>query len=250
MGVRSVRFGITASVGPAHAVCNGLFTQGAPSTVFYYLPRVVAVAHNCAMECLRSTLGILLLFALGAAPAFADIYAFTDARSVTHFSNVPVDQRYRLVLESPEGVSQSGAPLRGDQLARSAVYDPYIEAAARATALEPALLRAVILAESGFNERAVSKKGAQGLMQLMPATALHYGADDPFDPGQNIAAGARYLRELVDRYDSDLQLVLAAYNAGEAAVEKHGRRIPPYRETRRYVPRVLRAYQRLLQQRG
>ena len=116
----------------------------------------------------------------------------------------------------------------GDQLARSAVYDPYIEAAARATALEPALLRAVILAESGFNERAVSKKGAQGLMQLMPATALHYGALDPFDPDQNIAAGARYLRALVDRYDSDLQLVLAAYNAGESAVEKYGRRIPPY----------------------
>lgn len=188
--------------------------------------------------------------AFGAVPAWADIYAFTDARSVTHFSNVPVDGRYRLVLESPDGVSESGSPLRADLLARSAVYDPYIEAAARATSLEPALLRAVILAESGFNERALSKKGAQGLMQLMPKTAVRYGADDPFDPGQNIAAGARYLRDLVDRYDSDLQLVLAAYNAGESAVEKHGRRIPPYRETQRYVPRVLRAYQRLLQQRG
>jgi soluble lytic murein transglycosylase-like protein len=209
-----------------------------------------AVAHNCGMNILRVAIWIVLWCALGATPARADIYAFTDRQGVTHFSNVPVDERYRLVLESPQGVSQSGAPLRADQLARSAVYDPYIEAAARATSLEPALLRAVILAESGFNERAVSKKGAQGLMQLMPATALHYGAEDPFDPGQNIAAGARYLRDLVDRYDSDLQLVLAAYNAGESAVEKYGRRMPPYRETRRYVPRVLRTYQRLLQMRG
>lgn len=184
------------------------------------------------------------------APARADIYGFTDTRGVTHFSNVPVDGRFRLVLEAPDGASASGAPLRADQLARSAVYDPYIEDSARATALEPALLRAVILAESGFNERAVSKKGAQGLMQLMPATAQRYGADDPFDPGQNIAAGARYLRDLVDRYDGDLSLALAAYNAGERAVEKHGRRIPPFRETRRYVPRVLRAYQRMLLKSG
>lgn len=210
----------------------------------------LATAHNGVMKFPRSTIGIGLLCALVAAPAFADIYAFTDAHRVTHFSNVPVDARYRLVLESPDGVSRSGSPLRADQLARSTRYDPYIEAAARATALEPALLRAVILAESGFNERAVSKKGAQGLMQLMPATALLYGVEDAFDPGQNIAAGARYLRDLVDRYDSDLQLVLAAYNAGESAVERYGRRIPPFRETRRYVPQVLRTYQRLLQLRG
>jgi soluble lytic murein transglycosylase-like protein len=196
------------------------------------------------------TLSVLTCGMTCVAPARADIYGFTDARGVTHFSNVPVDRRVRLVLEAPDGVSASGAPLRTDQLARSVVYDPYIEDSARATALEPALLRAVILAESGFNERAVSKKGAQGLMQLMPATAQRYGADDPFDPGQNIAAGARYLRELVDRYDGDLTLALAAYNAGEAAVEKHGRRIPPFRETRRYVPRVLRAYQRMLLKSG
>lgn len=204
------------------------------------------------MRTARVTLSAVLpcLCLVFAGPTRADIYGFTDGRGVMHFSNVPADTRYRLVLEAPEGLSESGAPVRGDLLARAAVYDPFIEAAARATTLEPALLRAVILAESGFNERALSKRGAQGLMQLMPSTARRYGVEDPFDPAQNIAGGARYLRDLADRYDGDLQLVLAAYNAGEGAVEKHGRRIPPYRETRRYVPRVLRAYQKLLQLRG
>ncbi len=192
----------------------------------------------------------LLLAGALCAPAHADIFAFTDGRGVTHFSNVPADGRYRLLLETPDGASESGAALRTDQLQRAAAYEPFIQAAARAMELEPALLRAVILVESGFNERAVSKKGAKGLMQLMPATARHYGAEDVLDPSQNITAGARYLRDLINRYDSNLQLVLAAYNAGESAVERHGRRIPPFKETRRYVPKVLRVYQRLLAQRG
>jgi soluble lytic murein transglycosylase-like protein len=190
-----------------------------------------------------------LLAGLLSAPLQADIYAFTDAHGTTHFSNVPVDKRYRLLLANTI-TSESGSGVRADQLARAAAYDPIIEAAARASGLEPALLRAVILVESGFNERAASKKGACGLMQLMPATARHYGVSDVFDPEQNVSAGARYLRDLVDRYDSDLQLVLAAYNAGETAVESHGRRVPPFSETLRYVPRVLRVYQRLLAQRG
>jgi soluble lytic murein transglycosylase-like protein len=195
-------------------------------------------------------IGAAVLAGVLCTPARADIFAFTDGRGVTHFSNVPVDGRYRLLLETPDGASESGGALRAGDLRRSAAYEPFIQAAARAMELEPALLRAVILVESGFNERAVSKKGAQGLMQLMPATAQHYGAEDAFDPSQNITAGARYLRDLIDRYDSNLQLVLAAYNAGESAVERHGRRIPPFAETRRYVPRVMRVYQRLLAQRG
>ena len=190
-----------------------------------------------------------LVVGLLSAPAHGDIYAFTDARGTTHFSNVPVDKRFRLLLENTS-TSESGAVLRADLLGRAAAYNSIIEAAARETELEPALLRAVILVESGFNERAASKKGACGLMQLMPATARHYGVSDVFDPEQNVSAGARYLRYLVDRYDSNLQLALAAYNAGETAVESHGRRIPPFSETLRYVPRVLRVYQRLLAQRG
>jgi len=108
------------------------------------------------------------------------------------------------------------------------------------------LLRAVIVVESGFNPRAVSKKGAVGLMQLMPATARQYGAENAYDPKQNVHAGARYLRSLLDRYGADLKLVLAAYNAGEDAVNRNGGRIPPYKETLAYVPRVLKIYQNLV----
>jgi hypothetical protein len=124
--------------------------------------------------------------------------------------------------------------------ARAAHYRPAIERAALAQQLSPALLHAVIRVESGYEAHAVSRKGALGLMQLMPATARRLGVRDPFDPAQNIQAGARYLRELLTQFRGDLALALAAYNAGEAAVMRAGYRVPPYAETLAYVPRVLR----------
>jgi soluble lytic murein transglycosylase-like protein len=108
------------------------------------------------------------------------------------------------------------------------------------------LLRAVIVVESGFDVDAVSRAGAQGLMQLMPETARAYGVVDPFNARENLQAGALYLRDLIDRYDQDYELVLAAYNAGESAVAKFGGRIPPYAETLHYVPKVLGLYNRLI----
>lgn len=120
-----------------------------------------------------------------------------------------------------------------------------VDAIAPASGLEPQLLLAVISAESGFRAQAVSPKGAQGLMQLMPATARRLGVADPFDPEQNVRAGARYLTELLRMFDDDLRLALAAYNAGENAVLRHGRAIPPYPETRQYVARVMERYQAL-----
>jgi soluble lytic murein transglycosylase-like protein len=102
--------------------------------------------------------------------------------------------------------------------------------------------------ESGFNPHAVSKKGAVGLMQLLPATARRYGVQNMNDPEQNIRAGAHYLRDLLARFDSNLELALAAYNAGEEAVERYGRHVPPFRETMSYVPSVMKVYQRLLDQ--
>jgi soluble lytic murein transglycosylase-like protein len=188
-------------------------------------------------------LGVLLAVA---APARADIYSFTDEKGVAHFSNVPSDARYQVLLKSAPELSEAGAPISAALLARSAEYDPIIEQAAELTSVRPELLRAVIVVESGFDPEAVSKAGAKGLMQLMPATARAYGARDASDPAQNVHAGARYLRDLIDRYGNDLELVLAAYNAGEAAVERYGRAIPPYRETRRYVPKVLRVYRGLM----
>lgn len=120
-----------------------------------------------------------------------------------------------------------------------------VDIVAPVAGLEPRLLLAVISAESGFRAKAVSPKGAQGLMQLMPATARRLGVSDPFDPEQNVRAGARYLVELLRMFDDDLRLALAAYNAGENAVLRAGRAIPPYPETRQYVTRVMDRYRAL-----
>jgi soluble lytic murein transglycosylase-like protein len=172
------------------------------------------------------------------------IFAFADAQGVVHYSNVPVDGRFQLVLSAPRQIAS-----RADTsaLQRSAAYTHIIKGAATANRLEPALVTAVIVAESGGDPRAVSKRGARGLMQLMPETARRYGVRNSFDPEQNIRAGSQYLRDLAQRYQNDLQLMLAAYNAGPEAVEQQGRRIPPYRETLEYVPRVLRIYHHLLE---
>jgi soluble lytic murein transglycosylase-like protein len=113
---------------------------------------------------------------------------------------------------------------------------------ARTENVDPKLMDAVIIVESGYNADAVSPKGAMGLMQLMPATAERFGVAEPFDPTANMRGGARYLRWLIGRFDGELSLVLAAYNAGEGAVAAHGHRIPPYRETQQYVQRVLQRY--------
>lgn len=138
------------------------------------------------------------------------------------------------------------APNLGDRprsLSDMAPVLPVVEQAAADHRLDPALLLAVIHAESGFNPQALSPKGAVGLMQLMPATASRYGTGDLRDPGRNVQAGAAHLRYLLGRYD-DLPLALAAYNAGENAVERYGMRIPPYAETQDYVPRVLSLYRK------
>lgn len=189
--------------------------------------------------------GVFLL--LATAPALADIYAYADPAGVVHYSNVPVESVYELVLESPpEPTAGGGEATVKVPLAlinrRAAAYEHIIREAAAANELEPEFLRAVISVESAFNPRAVSRAGARGLMQLMPQTAKRFGVRDSFDPRQNIHGGARYLRVLVERFANDMELVVAAYNAGENAVERYGRSIPPYRETRQYVPRVLNLY--------
>ncbi len=195
---------------------------------------------------LRSVIaGSLVLLLFAGAPAHADIYVFTDEKGATHLTNVPADARYQVLLRSAPEVSQAGGRISARMLERSAEYDSIITTASASAAIEPELLRAVIVVESGFDPAAVSPKGAMGLMQLMPATARAYGAVDASDPAQNINAGARYLRDLLNRYGDDLELVLAAYNAGEKAVERYQRQIPPFRETRLYVPKVLRIYREL-----
>jgi len=193
----------------------------------------------------------IFILAIVAAPglARADVYSFTDANGVAHFSNVPSDSRYELLIAAPtEAVASAAKNHSIDWLARSAEYDGVITGAAKAATIQAALVRAVIVVESGFNPRAISKKGAIGLMQLQPATAKRYGVKNIYDPAENVRAGARYLSDLLARFDSNLELALAAYNAGEEAVERYGRHVPPFRETLAYVPSVMRVYQRLLDQ--
>jgi soluble lytic murein transglycosylase-like protein len=179
----------------------------------------------------------------------ADIYAYTDSSGTTHFTDHPNDSRYKLILRTAPGpgAQQSADSKRASMwLAKSADYDAAIGRAAGAAHVQPELVRAVIVVESGFNPRAISRRGAVGLMQLLPTTARRYGAFNAFDPEQNILAGAHYLADLITRYGLDkLELVLAAYNAGEDAVERYGRRIPPFKETQAYVPNVLRMYHAL-----
>jgi soluble lytic murein transglycosylase-like protein len=186
------------------------------------------------------------LLLLGVIPAAnADIYAFTDARGITYFSNVPVDPRYQPLLTDPAAPARPTVPAPGWR-DRERTFASLIDEVGHAVGVDPALLRAVIAVESAFDPTAVSRKGAQGLMQLQPPTARRYGVQRPFDPRENLRGGAAYLHDLLKRYNNDLKLVLAAYNAGEDAVDRHGRTVPPFPETQAYVPAVLRFYRRFL----
>ena len=199
---------------------------------------------------MRSKYAFLLALPLAAASAGAHsrIYMYVDAEGVKHYTDVPDNNRYRLLALSPADLTRSGEHYSPTLLARAAAYDAIIERAARTASVEPNLLRAVIVVESGFNPGAVSKKGAVGLMQLQPATARRYGVKNIYDPEQNVRAGAHYLSDLLIRFDSNLELALAAYNAGEEAVERYHRRVPPFRETLAYVPSVMKVYRKLMSQ--
>jgi soluble lytic murein transglycosylase-like protein len=191
------------------------------------------------MRHLSTSFAAVALFACQGASG--SIFVFTDERGVVHYSNVPVDSRYEVFLAAPADPTETALPLAA-LLRRAEKFANLIEAAARTNGVEPSLVRAVIIAESGCDPKATSKRGARGLMQLMPATARQYGVRDVLDPEQNIRAGTRYLRDLLDHYQNDLEQVLAAYNAGPAAVDQHAGAIPPFRETLQYVPRVLGIY--------
>ena len=197
---------------------------------------------------LKSTFLIATVLAASAAAAHSQIYTYVDADGLRHYTDVPDNNRYRLLILSPRDRTASGDRYDAMLLARAGQYDSIIEKAATAASVEPNLLRAVIVVESGFNSRAVSKRGAVGLMQLMPATATRFGVSNPYDPLQNVHAGARYLKFLIDRFGQDVRLALAAYNAGEDAVDRNGGQIPPFSETMAYVPRVLKIYQMLRNQ--
>jgi soluble lytic murein transglycosylase-like protein len=190
-----------------------------------------------------------------AVPASADIYSFKDERGVVHFTNIKgIDSRYKLVRR------EDGSPIKGysDSAARLYVpseqdiqrYSSIIQIASKEYGVEPSLIHAVISAESAYNQYAVSRTGAMGLMQLMPDTARRYGVQNMMDPSENIHGGVRYLADLLLMFKGRIDLAVAAYNAGENAVIRYGLKIPPYAETRTYVPRVLAFYHTFQSRKG
>ena len=185
----------------------------------------------------QTAITVLAVFTIMATEAvYADIYKYTDNEGVLHLTNVPSNPnaKYVLILKEKRILFQHNIDI--DK------YDQIITKAANKFKINSALIKAIIKAESNFNHQAVSRVGAQGLMQLMPATAYALQVEDSFHPEKNIEGGARYLRYLLNIYSGNLTLALAAYNAGERAVAKYNNNVPPYRETQNYVKRVLSCY--------
>lgn len=196
--------------------------------------------------------------------AHAALYGYIDEEGVAHFAGEKLDERYKLFMK--DGAQPKGLPAAGGEaidLERHKLYryvvnhpniarlEPVIAPIARAQNVDPALVKAVMAVESGFNAGAVSPKGAIGLMQVIPDTGMRFGVSADAsrtveqklaDPRTNISAGVRYLRWLMELYPNNLELVLAAYNAGEGAVQRYNNQIPPYPETRQYVSTVLQFY--------
>jgi soluble lytic murein transglycosylase-like protein len=221
--------------------------------------------HDAARTVVLGRARLLLAgaMALFASAAGADIYRFVDGNGVVHFTDRPSHPGYKLFLRTPpaQPVRATTVPAslpataspRRDGTRRAAAsarqFNPLVDEASRRWGVNPALIHAVITAESNYDPEALSRAGAMGLMQLMPGTARRFGVADPWDPQQNVHGGTQYLRELLDRFRS-LKLALAAYNAGEGAVERHGNQVPPYEETQTYVDRVMGLFFRSIERDG
>ena len=183
-------------------------------------------------------------------PAAAQVYVGASSNGGVVLSNFASADTPNVLLPESGVAAAPASPVAADLAPSPGILGGDIQAIVLRVAdelgLSPQLLHAVIAVESAYDPRAVSPKGAQGLMQLMPATARRFGVRDPFDPQDNVRGGAQYLKVLLAQFNGDLQLTLAAYNAGENAVVRHGNRVPPFAETRRYVPKVIARMQREL----
>jgi soluble lytic murein transglycosylase-like protein len=192
---------------------------------------------------------MLLAFIAIATPVQAQIYSWRDANGNLVVSNIrPPDAGNVKSYAVPAATAVRAT--RYATVERSRMYDDLIVEHSRINGVRSDLVRAVMQVESAFNPAAVSPKGAMGLMQLMPATARQYGVRNPFNPAENVRAGVKYLRELLDRYQDNEELALAAYNAGPGAVDKHGESVPPYKETRDYVARINKMASRPIEMRN
>jgi len=171
-------------------------------------------------------------------PSGADIYRYEDDDGIIHFTDAPTDRRFKVFMRDLKKDQLLRTKLQYASTVNPAEYDQIISTCAAKYGVNPSLIKAVIHAESGYNPNAVSRKGASGLMQLMPGTARSLKVSNSFDPKDNVEGGVKYLRFLLDTFRGDVSLAVAAYNAGLSKVAKHGG-IPPYNETRTYVNRVL-----------
>ena len=211
----------------------------------------------------------LALFLVGLSSAHAAVWGYIDEQGRPHVATEKLDERYQLFFRGPTSADNAAARQRKEREAEIAAFaqtpvyqrltahpnaqrfDALIDRYAKANALDTALVKAVVAAESGYEPTAISHKGALGLMQVIPETAARYGVGDDkrrtiaqklFDPATNLRIGTRYLRDLLTLFDDDLDLALAAYNAGEATVHRYDRRVPPYPETQDYVKLVTQLY--------
>ena len=187
---------------------------------------------------------VFLCLATATLPVAAQVYVGATSDGTVVLSNFASAAAPTVLIVAP--AAPRAARVSAVAPGGSAVFDfgSIVLQVAEEIDVSPHLLHAVIAVESAYNVRAVSPKGAQGLMQLMPATAQRFGVMDPFDPHDNVRGGARYLKALLAQFNGDLKLTLAAYNAGESAVVRHGNRVPPFAETQQYVPKVLARMQR------
>jgi len=186
----------------------------------------------------------LLVFIVVLAPAMlsAESYLYLDANGVYTITNVPPPDGAAVIKElDDDGTETTYGPLGMKPVTPPELYEDHIQATSREHGIDPALVKAVIWVESCYNPRAVSNKGARGLMQLLPATARRFGVTDIFDPSSNITGGVKYLRFLLDLFNENTTLSLAAYNSGEETVHRYNG-VPPYRETKDYVAKIARIY--------
>ncbi|GLI33499.1 transglycosylase SLT domain-containing protein [Desulforhabdus amnigena] len=213
----------------------------------YTLGRILLTVFIVSSVCLPCPKGVR-----------AEIYRYVDRDGVIHFTNMPTQSDFKrlpslpLYTYLPKGRQQNyvrqqpSRLLPSSSISKNSNYDRHIFVACNRYGVDHNLVKAVIKAESAFDPQAISPKGAMGLMQLMPETSRDLGVDDPLDPYQNIEGGVRYLRFLLNRFNNDVTLALAAYNAGPENVQKHGG-IPPFDETQNYVQKVMDLYSRYSQ---
>ena len=208
---------------------------------------------------------IILVLYLVALPAFADIYEYIDEAGISHYSDSPNDASYVLIIKIEPVIVETTPSTQQSTLATAQLEHPtvitslsmtqpqllaQIQQSALNHHLDSELIHAVMHVESAYKVKAKSHKGAQGLMQLMPQTAKRLGVTNIYDPAQNIEGGAKYLKELLTLFNNDITLTIAAYNAGENAVIRYDNKVPPYKETQAYVPKVLSIYKALMKRRG